>query len=319
MVSLELNFSLDANYAHNLSRLSGEESIITAQRLIELADIADDMAECAASLTESGLLHTDVLAVFCDSLELGRYEISDLVAGMDISKLERGISHASDLDAVFLSELYVSAVKKHGLRIDEGDFLPPPPLGESFTYVRNSLSDEAYEVFSADFNDPRVSYSSSFKECTARLMDGDVSYCLLPLEERGGVRLPTVSELIMRNDLKINAVTPVFGPDAGADMKYALVSRGFKRHDKRDGDDRYLEIRLDKYGEPSIAKLMSVLCIFGAEVYSVNTLTTLNEGENNTCFTVVIREGVNGFTPLLVYLTLIGADYVSVGMYKNIE
>ncbi len=319
MVSLELNFSLDANYAHNLSRLSGESSIITAQRLMELADIADDMAECAASFTDIGLLHTDVLAVFCDSLELGGYEISDLVSGMDIEGLERSISHISDLDAVFLSEMYVSAAKKRGLRIDESDFLPPPPLGESFTYVRNSLSDEAYDVFSADFNDPRVSYSSSFKECAARLADGDVTYCLLPLEERGGVRLPTVSELIMRNDLKINAVTPVFGPDAGADMKYALVSRGFKKHERRDGDDRYLEIRLDKDGEPSLTKLMSALGIFGMDVYAVDTLTIGNEGEGNTCFTLVIKDGADGFTPLLVYLALIGADYVSVGMYKNIE
>ena len=201
----------------------------------------------------------------------------------------------------------------------ESDFLPCAEVDNSFTYVRNAFSDEAYEVFSSTVDDATVRYSSNFKECFDAVACGAVSYCLLPLEERGGVRLPTVSELIYRNDFKINAVTPVFGMDNNADLKYAMVSKYFGRFDFTEDDDVYLEIRIGQECEDNLPSVVAAAAHLGHTVYRVNTSTVVTEGEEETFFSVVFRAGNSGFTSFLVYLTLFARDFTPVGLYKNLE
>ncbi len=313
----ELNFTVDSALISNLDKLSSEQSITTEQRLLELSDIAHSMASAASVLLRDGLSHTDILAFLSDGITLGEYPISSLNTNVNADTVRKYLSHISLLDMALLSELYVFALEKMGIGICEADFLPTYELPETFTYVRNSLSDEAYDVFSSAFRDPRVRYSQSFKECASMVSEGTVSYCLLPLEERGGVRLPTISELILKNDFKINSVTPVFGPDANADMKYALVSDSFTVHPRKDGDDRYLELRLAQDTNGSLPTVLGVLDYFGLSVYRVNTLASVQD--DSAYFTLVIRDCGREFTSLLVYLTLSRADYTSVGMYKNLE
>ena len=195
--------------------------------------------------------------------------------------------------------------------------MPGVAGGETFAYVRNSFSDEAYDVFSQDFIDPTVRYYKTFRDCARAVTAGDLTYCLLPLEEKGGVRLHTVSEIIFRNDFKINSVTPVFGQDGNADMKYALVSRGFTVPERNEDDDFYLEIRLG--ADSPLSEVLSAVDSFGMSIYRINTVTFDTEGEAETYFTVVIKDGVGSFAPILTYLALFLRDFVPVGIYKNLE
>ena len=121
---------------------------------------------------------------------------------------------------------------------------------------------------------------------------------------------------MLGNDLKINSVTPVFGPDGTADIKYALVSGSFTVPDRRYTDDRYLEVRI---GISSSADLFFAVEYFGMSIYRVNTFTIDNEGESESYVCAVIKEGKTEFTPLLTYLTLFTEDVVPVGIYKNLE
>ncbi len=318
-MSEEQNFIQHDSLISNLDRLSAEQSIVSEQRFLELYDIASEIAEYAVSLRQDSLTPAEAFALIGEELTLGDYPVSEILDGRDAYHIRKYLDSVASADKAALAELCVKELSIRGVTVRENDFLPPSTMAETFIYVRNSFSDEAYDVFSADFTDPRVKYASSFRECASLLQDGSVSYCLLPLEERGGVRLPTVSELIYTNDFKINSVISVFGPDANADVKYALVSKSFTAvgYDN-DDDDRYLELRLDASSR-ELAELFTAVLYYGMTVFRLNTFTVKRGGESDAYLSVVVKDGGKGFSSLLVYLTLWGLDFTPVGLYKNLE
>ena len=164
-----------------------------------------------------------------------------------------------------------------------------------------------------------ASSAASFKEAADAVADGEASYCLLPLEERGGSRLAPVSEIIFRRDLRICAITPVFGFDGNADMKYALLSSGYSVPELSSDDDGYLEVRISADEGASLSELITVASYYGISVYRINTQTFNAEDFYETYHDVVFRSSGVDFTQLLVYLTLFSSAYVPIGMYKNLE
>ena len=315
----KMNFSVQDAVLDNLERLSREYSIISDQRLLELWDIAIPMVKISLELFDEGLDSYDVLSVVSEVLSFGEYRVSEYTTPEHRDLISRGTRVLARSDRALFTDLYLRGLSEARRPFDEGDFLIEGSSSEMFTYVRNSLSDEAYDVFSQEFSDPRVRYSDSFKDAARLLSSGEVDFCLFPLEEKGGARLPTVAELIFRNDFKINAVTPVFGPDGNADMKYALVSRSFSVPKRKADDDIYLELRLGADVDTALSELLSASDHFGMTLYRVNTVNFDTEGESETYFSVVIKDGGTGFAPLLVYLALFVRDFVPVGIYKNLE
>ena len=316
-MSEDMIFSIHDAVVSNLDRLAREHSVLSEQRLLELHDVALPMAEASVGLLDDGFGVYEMLSVISEALTLGEYPMSE----HNSDSLEALVSVSLDTlvltDRVYLTELYTRLLSDLGHGITECGFLPSVAGGETFTYVRNSFSDEAYDVFSQDFDDPTVRYYKTFRDCARAVTSGEVTYCLLPLEEKGGVRLHTVSEIIYRNDFKINSVIPVFGQDGNADMKYALVSRGFTVPERNEDDDFYLEIRLG--ADSPLSEVLSAADSFGMSVYRVNTLTFDTEGDRETYFSVVIKGGERDFSTLLTYMALFLRDFVPVGIYKNLE
>lgn len=318
-MSDELIFSPNEAILSNLSRLSKEHSIISEQRMYELHDIAVSMADASVSLMSDGLDIYEVLSVISEGLSLGDYSLSDENAQECEKILGSTLNALCRTDRYLITRLYLSALAERGVSLKESDFLPGELGDETFTYVRNSLSDEAYDVFSQDFSDPKVRYSLTFKDCARAVSSGEVTYCLFPLEERGGTRLPTISEIIYRNDFRINSVIPVFGPDGNADMKYALLSKSFTVPQRGRDDDLYLEIRLGSDDNSALTDVLCAVDYLGMSVYRVNTVTFDTEGESETYFSLVIKDKDVGFTSLLTYFALFVRDFVPVGIYKNLE
>jgi hypothetical protein len=317
-MSEDLLFPVNEAVLSNLERLSREESVIGEQRLLELYDIALPMVRASIELLDEGLESYEMLSVLSEGLTFGDYSVSDDTTPEYRDLVGKSLNTLSRSDKALFTELYLKGLYDLGRNMTESDFLPSSLRPETFTYVRNSFSDEAYDVFSQDFVDPTVRYSATFKECARAVSADEVTYCLLPLEEKGGVRLHTVSEIIFRNDFKINSVIPVFGPDGNADMKYALVSKNFTVPERKKDDDLYLEIRIGADGDRTLAEVFGAVDYFGMSIYRVNTVTFDTEGESETYFSVVIKDG-GSFAPILTYLTLFLRDFVPVGIYKNLE
>lgn len=301
----------------NLKRIYKETGALSELRLFELSDIVASLAPTLGELSSEGLGVYEILSCLGEVFSGEDKDASDRVYARFAPIVGAANKRLFEYDRAAVSSLLADELSSLG--IGECDFLTSERRDNSFTYVKNILADEAYDVISEDFIDPRVKYSRDLQECARLVASGDTAYALLPFEERGGTRLNSVSELIWRYDLRVNTVTPVFGPDGTADMKYALVSRSFTVPVVTEGDDRYLEIRVSQRSKTPPSELLSVFSMLGHSVYRVNTETFRAGGEDETFFSIVVRDDGESFTPILVYLTLFVTDYYPVGIYKNLE
>lgn len=302
----------------NLKLLADGESGFCERRTLEHRELAREAAEAVYSLVKDGLsvdesiraalvgdgmAHTCGADIHCDNRELVEHYLS-LVGASD--------------RAVFASVL-TDAIKKVGITLTEVDFLPEGKGDEVVVYVKNKLADEAFDVFSEELSDPRVMYAKDFREAARAVSRGGAEYCLLPLEEGQGVRIPSVSALLYSEDLKINSVTPVFGPDGGADMKYALISRHFSVPEISEDSDRYLELRFTEIDAKDLVGLISAATLFGASIYRINSAKVSQDGGIEDGISIVLSGTGIDFTPLIVYLTVFLPTFIAVGIYDNIE
>ncbi len=304
---------------HNINVLSVDQQILEERRICEIKEyisfMVDDLlreygreldAYELLSIISENISHHDS-SVYSDALEINR------------GRLRSYSDSVSSFDRFLHCDLLLELLNNLGISISEDSFLLPKKLNETFIYVKNSFADEAYDVFSQSFDDPRVRYADNFKSAVLALDNSLADYCLLPFEESGGKRIRTVEEIIFKNDLKINSVTPVFGFDGSADMKYALISKRFAKFQQQKDDDRYLEIRLCLDKQIDLSELLFISKICGLGVYRIDTVYFDTEDGVSPYVSVVFRSENNDFTTLLVYLTLYTQNYSIVGLYKNLE
>lgn len=314
----EFGFAIDPVTIANLKRLSEEASVIGEERILELAEYVDVVVSAFLDLSSFDLDAYGKLSLLSDALVFDSAAVHELALEENVELLSRMQRDFSLSDKAVFSTLLVDRCRRTGIALEEGAFLSTRSGNETFAYVRNQFSDEAFDVLSLDYSGAKVKYFPNFSECVRAVVEDSCQFCLLPLEERGGVRLHSVSELIFRQDLKINSVTPVFGLDNSVDIKYALLSKILAPISFEEGDDRYIEIRLDSTSELGLSDLLSAASYFGNSVYRVNTQTFELDGGQSSFFTVVLR-GERDFSGLLCFLTLFADDYTVVGLYKNVE
>ena len=235
------------------------------------------------------------------------------------SRIKSQLSSLSAHDKAVFAMLFTDELKKRAIKASESDFLSGGEGDGRVIYVKNRLSDEAYDVFSDSLSDVTVAYAEALKNAALTVAEGKAEYCILPLEEKGGARLASIAALLFKFDLKIASVTPVFGFDGSADVKYALVSKHFSIPDIAPDDDRYLEIRLRADGALSLTALFAATDMLGASVYRINTVKFETEEGEITFYTIVFKDEGRDFSALLVYLTMFAGSYTALGIYKNLE
>ena len=303
---------------YNMKTLSDAQTRLMEQRICELAELAEDAAAAARELIADGCGVYEILGILSDGVAIAPSDVHQHAMAENVSRLRSYSSSVRYKDKAVLAELLVTRLAECGITLTESDFLPEDKGDESFVYVKNRLADEAYDVFSQDFANPHLRYEQSLRDAARAVSQGRAEYCLLPLEERGGARLPSVAALLFAEDLKMCSVTPVFGFDGSADMKYALASRHFNVPEVSTDDDRYLEIRISA-DSSDLAELFSAASHLDTTVYRVNTVTFDTEDGEAQYYTAVFRRGGADFCSLLTYLTLFCPSYAAVGIYNNLE
>ena len=302
---------------NNLRFLSYESGINFERRICEISELVNLAVEYSKALDLEIDIY-ELLLLVSEILPSNEEADTSFALGRNVSKLKFLFDRFSSLDKAVFTELYVNKLREEGFSFSEESFFGEGEYEESFIYVKNVYSDEAYDVFSQDFKDPRVKYASSFKEAVSAVENSIATYCILPLEERGA-RLASVAELLFRADLKINSVIPVFGFDGNADVKYALISKHFSVPKKSDGDDRYLEIRLAQRSDTALSDILSAARFFGIQLYRVNTQLFGTEDADRVFYSLVFCGEEVDFTALLAFLTLFVSDHTTIGIYKNLE
>ena len=303
----------------NINSVFKEQSLLEERRVCEFSEVAGAAARYALSMLSDGYGIYEVLSLVSEELSDAFSKLhvsSELSADFDVSAYFKMVSSK---DKVLFTKLFFEYLNSYGVLLSEENFLQTSSGNETFIYVKNALADEAFDVFSQDFLNPRLAYAPSLVESARAVSLGEAEYALLPFEERGGARLSTVAEILFKNDLKINSVTPVFGFEGNADMKYALVSKHFSVPDVQTDDDRYLEIRLRSDSLSPLHELFSAADIFGSSLYRVNTISFATDDGIVPYFSVVFKDEGRDFSLLLTYLTLFYGGYTPIGLYKNLE
>lgn len=277
-------------------------------RRCEIAFLTDSILDMAKERLDIGMSGYEILLGLSDEMDY---------LSPSVSK-EGVLEKMPDLmDKAAFASIITEKLAEIGMELSVSDFLQAEDTPETFVYVRNSLSDEAYDVFSQEFSDPKVSYRDSFREAAFAVADGKSGYCILPYEEAGGARIPGIYNLVAKLDLKITAITPVFGIAGNSEVKYALFSRDFVIPKRDSETDRYLEIKISESDKLSLSELIGAAEHFGLKVIKINTMAPFGEGEEKY-YSIVLRED-GDFVPFLTYVTLFASDLTPMGIYKNIE
>ena len=301
---------------YNISSCSKKLSFAEEQKICELAEIAEGVSEFIRSMLSDGLNPCEIFSILEEKVDFCDTSLIDVMSE-NKERISLFLKTADFYDRAVFCTLLVEYLRNKKCFVSEKDFFDYQNFNETFVYVKNAFSDEAYDVFSQDFEDPRIRYAESFKEAIRLVTDDVVAFCLLPIEERG-VRLPTVEELIFRSDSKINSVIPVFGYDGNADLKYALVSKNVYISDYNEDDDRYFEIRVPLESD-ALSSVVGCAEALGVKVFRINTLNFKTEDGETGYFSVVLKSFRGDFTELLIFLTLFVPDFIPVGIYKNLE
>ncbi len=300
----------------NILSIAEKQSLLEERRICELSEMAISAAEYLSALSEDGMPPVDALSLI--SLGEDAPVIHEGALEQTRPYLALHGENISSLDKTVFISLLAERLVAIGLCPKESDFLPSASAKEIFTYVKNLYADEAYDVFSESFSDPRLFYSESLRDAVAAVEDGRAGYCLLPLEEKGGIRLASISQMLYRSDLRIASVTPVYGYGEETGLTYALISRGFCIPPVAGEDDRYLELRLPKETCP-LSELLMAADAFGARVYRIQTLQLENGSEQKPFYSVVLCSEGRDFVLLLMYLFAFVKDFAPIGIYSNLE
>ncbi|MCQ2414249.1 MAG: hypothetical protein MJ082_05610 [Clostridia bacterium] len=222
----------------NLSLLNETAARTAEARICELSDLSDKLVCAYAERYRQTKSATDSFrALSVEVPESPRNAHAEMDPGNG-ERIRHFLSELSVFDRSVISDLLFEKLKLAGFPLTEEEFLKPKAQRERIGYVKNTLADEAFDVFSEEMTDPRVTYVPSFKEGVSALLSGSLDYLLFPLEEKGGVRLATIEKLLRDNDLKIAGVTPVFGFDGNAELTYSLVSTTIRLAEYHADDDR---------------------------------------------------------------------------------
>ena len=314
----ENNFDISINKT-NLLALSDIQSVEVEKRILEIAELSRICADEIIGYSADGYGIYEIVEMIRDSAySYDGVECSEALSE-NKPRIKAYLDTVAASDKGVFSELLIQALADRAFSLSEVDFLEADSGDETVTYVKNKLADEAFDVFSQELSDPRVFYSSSFRDAALAVANGKTRYCILPLEELAGARLSGIEELIFKHDLKINLITPVFGVDGMADMKYALVSKQFFVPELSFDDDRYLEIKLQGEDSAELVDVINAANTLGISVYRVNTLCfDAGEGER-TSFTLVLKRSGKAFVDMLLYLAFFAQSHTVIGIYKNLE
>ena len=310
-------FSVNDASLSNLNSIAKDESRNFELRLCELSFMAENVAAQLREVTLEQMDISGALALLAEEFDLGEYNIPEDVIPEAMHCVRKFAADLNSSDKANFARLLREKLSAMDVIVTESDFLPEFESGETFVYVKNALADEAFDVFSQEFSNPRIAYADSFKSACTAVADGKYGYCILPFEEKSSLRIPTISRLVSNLDLKIVAITPVFGFEGTADMKYALIGRSFVIPDCEENTDRYLEISVPK-NSVKISELLSSAELFGLELYKIETEIESDSVEG-AFYSIIFKDGGNTFVDLLVYLSLFVDEYIPVGIYKNIE
>lgn len=320
MFDSDLNLTIPDAIQENIADIDREFNQSIALSVSELSSLAEELSSYISELLSLDVTPLDSLLAMRDDIERLFTEDAETTDSVFPSSVFHTLQSIKENERAIFIDLLLEKLRESGVRLREEDFLLAGEAAPLFAYVKNTLADEAYDVITENVTDAKVRYVPSFSEGVKLLLNGDVGFCLLPIEEKGALRLPTVENLLFSEQLKIRRIVPVFGMDGSADLKYALVSRSAYIEPYQKEDDRYLELHIPHKTEQfSLSSFLFATGLHGMTLYRIHTVSIDRGGEREDYLSIVLKSQGESFVPMLSYLTLFCDRYSVVGIYKNLE
>ena len=303
----------------NLMSMSDSRQRADECRICELSLAADAIVREVRELLDSGMRMPEIGMLLSEVLRLPPTPLGEgtLTECMAPLRFREGLCRRAD--EITLAELLCRKARGAGLPSHPTAFLPTEEKRCEVAMVRSIYTEEALDVFCQERTVLRPLEVATVADAVECMLRGDAGYCLLPFATESGTRPSALIRPICADDVRIVAVTPVFGPDGLARMSYALLALSFDPVSVEEEDDLYLECMLPHGGERTAVDLLLAAQGLGAEVYRTDTFSYETEGEEQVLSSLVLRGRAHEITACLWYLSLFASEVTPVGLYKNLE
>lgn len=179
----------------------------------------------------------------------------------------------------------------------------------STVYVRNQLTDKAYETFANNYNGLRAYYSHDFKSACEDVYYDRSDSCIMPLENSSDGLLMPFRNMLIKYELKIAAVTEVLSGEDSVQSLALVTGRDI------DTDGNVLEAYLPAVRQHELISLGAAVKQIGCDIVRVTSVKSLEESlyDYHICFTsdrnslYILKYFLNGKYPAHIIL----------GQYKN--
>lgn len=185
-------------------------------------------------------------------------------------------------------------------------------------YLKNPLTDIAYNSFCKVITDARVLYKESFADVCEEVYYSRAPYCILPLENYEDGRLTGFVNMIRKYELKIVLTCNVENAN-GKITKFALLKRELTVLDcpKSLKEEEYLEIGFNFGQDIGLHEVLGAAKYFGYKLNKVDSLP-IYYSEKEYYFDVVFS-GNGDIKRLIHWLELEMPRYEILGIYTHIS
>lgn len=191
-------------------------------------------------------------------------------------------------------------------------------LGNEIVYLKNSLADSAFSIFSKIITDVRARYSDSFSGACEEVYYGRAAYCVLPTENTDDGRLSGFVNLIRKYELK-TVLTCNVANVSGNMTKFALLKRELEIIDCPTdlNGGHFVEICFIPDGNEKLSSVLTTAQLFGFSLNKIDSLPTSYSDSEYRYNAVFTGDGdINGFA---CWLSLEVPGFEISGIYTQVN
>lgn len=192
-----------------------------------------------------------------------------------------------------------------------GELPQTPKLSPSLTvYLRNQMTDKAFNIFSKVHKGLRAIYSHDFKSACEDVYYDRADSCILPLESSSDGLLMPFRNMLIKHELKIAAVTEFTTGDPQVQNTLALVTGGAV-----DTEGNMLEVHIPTLDQNELMQICNAAKTIDCDVVRITSVESSVSGlyDHHICFT----SACNYLSVLKYFLSAKYPAYIILGQYKK--
>ena len=143
----EYEFDIPTVSFDNLRELANAYATVSERRILERRERAELSADLFFDMTDSGFSEHEVISFLSGEICLDSYEPTEVHLPENSYAISAQLKGLTGFDRAAFSRAFVEVVNSRGGEISESSVLPEKENGGIVCYMKNALSDEAYDVF----------------------------------------------------------------------------------------------------------------------------------------------------------------------------